>query len=143
MPFSSPPDPKAYDERVYELVRAIPAGRVATYGQLARLIPPVKGMDPGAYLRLSPRWVGSAMAACPADLPWQRVINSQGKVSPRPGDKGRQRQLLEAEGVNFDEHERVDLAHYGWQPDPAWLREHGFTVWDEGGAESKQQPRLF
>ena len=39
--------------------------------------------------------------------------------------------------------ERVDLARCGWQPEPAWLREHGFTVWEEGGATAGQQPRLF
>ncbi len=143
MPFSNPPDPKAYNERVYELVRAIPAGRVATYGQVARLIPPVEGVDPGAYLRLSPRWVGSAMAACPDDVPWQRVINSQGKISPRPGDAvHKQRRLLEAENVTFDEHERVDLAEYGWQPDASWLRERSFTVWDDASRPAGQ-PRLF
>ncbi len=143
MPFSSPPDPKAYNERVYALVRAIPAGQVATYGQIARLIPPVPGVEPGAYLRLSPRWVGSAMAACPDDVPWQRVINSQGKISPRPNQAvQRQRQLLEAESVTFDEHERVDLKRYGWRPDPAWLREHGFAAWEEAGGETTQ-PKLF
>lgn len=143
MSFSNPPNPKAYNERVYELVRAIPAGRVATYGQIARLVPLVDGVAPEAYLRLSPRWVGAAMAACQDDVPWQRVINSQGKISPRPGFGVLvQRKLLEDEGVAFDARERVDLERYAWQPDPAWLREHGYTVWEEpdGGAE---QPRLF
>src|SRR5947207_466565 len=85
MSFSNPPNTKAYNARVYELVQAVPAGRVATYGQIARLVPPVEGVDAGAYLRLSPRWVGAAMAACTDAVPWQRVINSQGKISPRPG----------------------------------------------------------
>jgi methylated-DNA-protein-cysteine methyltransferase-like protein len=143
MSFSSPPNPKAYNARVYELVRTIPAGRVATYGQIARLVPLMEGVDPGAYLRLSPRWVGGAMAACPDDVPWQRVINSQGKISPRPGFGVLvQRKLLEDEGVAFDERERVDLERYGWQPDPAWLREHGYVAWEESGGEPKQ-PKLF
>jgi methylated-DNA-protein-cysteine methyltransferase-like protein len=147
--YSSPPNPQAFNARVYELVRAIPAGRVATYGQIARLIPPVEGVDAGAYLRLSPRWVGSAMAACPDDVPWQRVINSQGKISPRPGDAmHKQRRLLEQEAVTFDERERVDLERYGWEPNPGWLRAHSFTAWDDlagqdrGGGEA-EQPRLF
>jgi methylated-DNA-protein-cysteine methyltransferase-like protein len=55
------------------------------------------------------------MAACPADVPWQRVINAQGKISVRKGGGSlEQRALLEAEGVEFDDRERVDLARYGW-----------------------------
>ena len=58
------------------------------------------------------------MAQCQDDVPWQRVINSQGKVSPRPGYGPMvQRSLLEQEGVVFDEKERVDLKKYGW-PEP-------------------------
>jgi methylated-DNA-protein-cysteine methyltransferase related protein len=52
------------------------------------------------------------MAACPVDVPWQRVINAQGKISARPGAK-RQRQLLEAEGIVFVK-DRVDLKVYQW-----------------------------
>ena len=59
------------------------------------------------------------MAALPTvhDLPWQRVINSQGKVSPRRNGDGDiiQRQLLEAEGVRFDARGRVDFVRYGWE----------------------------
>ncbi len=117
MAYSNPPDPKAYAAQVYAIVRKIPAGRVMTYGQIALMILPPAGVDPAQYVRLSPRWVGSAMAQCPAerDVPWQRVINSQGKVSPRPGYGPLvQRTLLEQEGVVFDEKERVDLKKYGW-----------------------------
>lgn len=144
MPFSSPPDPKAYNERVYEICRAIPAGRVMAYGWIARLIPPPAGVDPGNYLRLSPRWVGGAMAACPEDVPWQRVINGQGRVSPRPGlGELVQRKLLEQEGVVFDAKERVDLDAYGWQPPPAWLRARGLIVWDSDKGQAASQPKLF
>jgi len=143
MSFSNPPDPKAYNSRVYELVRAIPAGRVATYGQIARLVPLAEGVDPSSYLRLAPRWVGAAMAACPDDVPWQRVINSQGKISPRPGFGVLvQRKLLADEGVLFDERERVDLKRFGWQPDPTWLKLHNFTTWEESGDQA-EQPKLF
>jgi methylated-DNA-protein-cysteine methyltransferase related protein len=67
------------------------------------------------------------MAACPGDVPWQRVINSQGKVSLRPGTgKEKQRQLLEEEGVIFDARDRVDLMVYGWSgPSADWLHERG------------------
>jgi methylated-DNA-protein-cysteine methyltransferase-like protein len=53
------------------------------------------------------------MAACPNDVPWQRVINSQGKISHRAGGL-KQRELLEAEGVEFVK-DRVDLMKFGWQ----------------------------
>ena len=66
----------------------------------------------------SARIVGFAMAALPVghDAPWQRVINSQGKVSPRRNGEGEltQRRRLEAEGVLFDARGRVDLDRYGW-----------------------------
>ena len=54
------------------------------------------------------------MAACSGDVPWQRVINSKGEISPRPGAET-QRQLLEEEGILFDERGRVDLKAFGWQ----------------------------
>ena len=143
MSFTNPPNPKAYNERVYELVRAIPRGRVATYGQIAKLVPLVEGVDLGTYLRLAPRWVGSAMAACPDDVPWQRVINSQGKISPRPGMAVLvQRKLLEDEGVTFDDKERIDLQHFGWTPDATWLKEHGYAQWEQSSVAGGQ-PKLF
>ena len=54
------------------------------------------------------------MAACPDGVPWQRVINAQGKISLRGGSETRQRELLEAEGVVFDSQDRVDLKRFGW-----------------------------
>ncbi|HEY3476872.1 MAG TPA: MGMT family protein [Anaerolineales bacterium] len=118
MRYSSPPDQKAYYEHVWNLVRQIPHGKVATYGQIALMIPPPVGVDFDSYKAFSPRWVGGAMAACPDDVPWQRVINSQGKISERPGAE-RQRELLEAEGVVFVK-DKIDLKKYGWKgPDEA------------------------
>jgi methylated-DNA-protein-cysteine methyltransferase-like protein len=111
--FSSPPNPQAYYQQVWELVRQIPRGCVATYGQIALMIPPPVGVEIEAYKAFGPRWVGGAMAACPDDVPWQRVINSQGKISERPGAE-RQRQLLEAEGIVFVK-DKVDLKKYGWK----------------------------
>jgi methylated-DNA-protein-cysteine methyltransferase-like protein len=112
--FTSPPDPIIFNHQVWDLVRQVPRGKVATYGQIARLLPPPEGVDVRAYQVLGPRWAGGAMAACPDDVPWQRIINSKGEISPRPGAE-QQRQLLEEEGVAFDERGRVDLKAYGWE----------------------------
>jgi methylated-DNA-protein-cysteine methyltransferase-like protein len=126
MAFTSPPDPILFNHQVWDLVRQIPTGKVATYGQIARMLPVPEGVDPKAYLSLGPRWVGSAMAQCPGDVPWQRVINSKGEISPRPGAE-EQRRLLEAEGVEFDARGRVDLGRFGW----------------EAATPPSEQPRLF
>lgn len=112
--FSSPPDPKQFNERVWELARQIPYGKVIAYGQLGALINPPVGMALKDYDAFRARWVGGAMAACPEDVPWWRVINAQGKISPRPGAE-KQRALLEAEGILFDEKDRIDLKKFGWQ----------------------------
>ena len=113
MRFSSPPNQQAYYEQVWNLVRQIPRGKVAAYGQIASMLPIPNGVDFESYKAFAPRWVGGAMAACPDDVPWQRVINSQGKISDRPGAV-RQRQLLEEEGIVFVK-DRADMKKYGWQ----------------------------
>ena len=96
--------------RIYAVVRRIPKGRVASYGQVAELA----GL-PGAA-----RQVGYAMAALrPSDrVPWQRVVNARGEISARaePGADKLQRVVLEREGVRFDARGRIDLARYGWRP---------------------------
>jgi methylated-DNA-protein-cysteine methyltransferase-like protein len=113
--FTSPPKREEFNQKVWALVRQIPPGKVSTYGQIAALLAPTSGMDPKSFQAFGARWVGGAMAACPQDVPWQRVINSQGKVSLRPGGGGvHQRELLEAEGVVFDERGRVDLKKFAW-----------------------------
>lgn len=110
-------------ERIYALVQQIPTGRVATYGQIARL----EGT-------CTARMVGYALAALPfdSDVPWQRVINRQGQVSPRQHGNlsgARQRQRLEAEGVIFDATGRIDFAAFGWEgPAWGWLAANGFEL---------------
>lgn len=98
-------------ERIYEVVRRIPAGKVATYGQVAAV----------AGLAGHARQVGYALHALEegSDVPWQRVINARGEVSPRatPAWEGYQRHLLEEEGVAFDDRGRVDLERFRWDPD--------------------------
>ena len=113
MRYSSPPNQQAYYEQVWNLVRQIPRGKVASYGQIAMMIPPPVGVEFESYKAFSPRWVGGAMAACPDDVPWQRVINSQGKISERAGAE-KQRVLLEEEGVPFVK-DKVDMKNYGWK----------------------------
>ncbi len=96
--------------RIYAVVRRIPRGRVATYGQVAEL----------AGLPQQARQVGYALAALrPSDrVPWQRVVNARGEISLRaePGADALQRVLLEREGVRFDARGRIDLARYTWHP---------------------------
>ena len=96
--------------RIYAVVRRIPAGRVATYGQVAAL----------AGLPGRARQVGYAMYALPSGstVPWQRVINAQGRVSRRriPGAELTQRVLLEREGVRFGAGGRIALDRYAWRP---------------------------
>lgn len=114
MRYTSPPNLQDYHNQVWDLVRQIPYGKVATYGQIALLIPPPSGVEFETYKAFSPRWVGRAMAACPADVPWQRVINSKGEISERPGAQ-KQKELLLEEGVAFNEKGRIDLKKYGWK----------------------------
>lgn len=112
MPNTSPPNQHAYYEQVWNWVRQIPYGRVVTYGQIATMIPLPAGVDSEEYKTFGPRWVGDAMAACPDDVPWQRVINSQGKISKRPGAM-RQRRLLEEEEILFV-NDKINLKEYRW-----------------------------
>jgi methylated-DNA-protein-cysteine methyltransferase-like protein len=112
--FTSTKNQMDYNVLVWEIVKRIPPGKVCTYGRIADMIPPPNEMDPKAYKAFGARWVGGAMAQCPDDVPWWRVINSQGKISARPS-AGLQKELLEAEGVVFDEKEKIDLKVYLWE----------------------------
>lgn len=116
-------DEKSYRERVYEIVRAIPRGRVMTYGQIAELL----GQG------YTPRTVGYVMHAADTEkIPWQRVINSQGACSTGKMTLpvNLQQKILEDEGVNFNEKGRCDLKNYLWSPE-------GFEP------EEENQPSLF
>ena len=99
-------------QQVWELVRQVPAGRVATYGQIGKLIPLPEGVSNDDYKMSAARWAGMALSACPDDVPWQRVINSQGKISHR-AEAGKQKQLLQSEGVLFV-NEKISLHEYQW-----------------------------
>ncbi len=100
-------------ERIWAVVKRIPRGRVATYGQIAALA----GMPRHA------RQAGYALSATPSNvkIPWHRVLNAQGRVSLRlrhwdSGSDDLQRILLEAEGVIFDSAGKINLKQYQWQP---------------------------
>ncbi|NJL02340.1 MAG: methyltransferase [Spirulinaceae cyanobacterium RM2_2_10] len=102
--------------RIYAVVRQIPSGQVATYGQIADL----------AGLAGKPRLVGYALyrvaAEDYAEIPWQRVINARGEISHsslRQGTDYLQRSLLEAEGICFNQQGKIDLSVYRWQPVPS------------------------
>ncbi|PKO13083.1 MAG: cysteine methyltransferase [Chloroflexi bacterium HGW-Chloroflexi-10] len=105
---TTPANP-SYRDLIYAIVRQIPTGKVVSYGQIARMVP-----------HCTARMVGFALASTPAnqDIPWQRVINSQGKISPHGAGFGSalQRSLLEDEGVIFNAEGSVDFERFGWQP---------------------------
>ena len=130
-------------ERIYAVVRQIPPGRVSTYGQIAAIV--------GGGC--TARQVGYALAALKAgdrSVPWQRVINSRGEISLRPGEGGAiQRQLLEAEGVEFNRQGQTDFDRFGWSgPDWEWLDRNGLNPAPplKGSGKRKkdaEQPPLF
>lgn len=105
-------------EQVYRLVRQVPRGKVTSYGAIARML---------GHPRAA-RTVGWALHSLPPsipptggdekgdDVPWHRVINSQGRISfsCHEHNADLQRALLEAEGIEFDEHGYVDWDHFGW-----------------------------
>jgi len=120
---NEPVNDQKYRQRVYTIVSEIPVGRVMTYGQIAEMLGE-------GY---TPRTIGFVMhAADTKEIPWQRVINSQGACST-----GRmtvpinlQQKMLEDEGVKFDEKGRCDLNIYRWSP-------------EDFEQEEDEQPSLF
>jgi methylated-DNA-protein-cysteine methyltransferase related protein len=104
---NNPDEPLPLYERIYKAVRQIPYGQVATYGQIARLV--------GGC---SAQMIGFALAALPekSEVPWQRVINRFGKISPHGFGFGtfEQHNLLEEEGIEFKSDDSIDLEKYSW-----------------------------
>ena len=95
-------------EKILRVVRRIPRGRVATYGQVSKL----------AGFARQPRLAGYALRHADDTVPWQRVVNAAGRISPRadPDSIPRQRLILEAEGIQFSATGVVDLKRYQWCP---------------------------
>lgn len=96
-------------DTIFDMVEAIPDGKVATYGQIGKLVGGCSG-----------RMVGFALASLRyvenKGVPWQRVINRHGKISLTGPDAALQRALLEDEGIRFDVDGAIDLAEFGWKP---------------------------
>ena len=112
------------EERICQVARQIPVGRVATYGQVAL----VAGAN-------SARRVGRAMATLPmgSDVPWHRIINSKGKIAIRHhgGPDPEQKRRLRIEGVPLDRQGRVDLPAVAWPgPSLQWLEVNGYDIED-------------
>jgi methylated-DNA-protein-cysteine methyltransferase-like protein len=96
-------------EKIYEIVKQIPYGHVASYGQISILV-----------CGCTPRLVGYALSSCPEEnnIPWHRVINAQGKISLRRNGSNEitQQELLESEGIKFDINNIVSFSIYGCLP---------------------------
>lgn len=92
-------------QKIYGTIARIPYGKVATYGQIA-----------GMVENCTARMVGYALAATPdeIEIPWHRVINSQGKISLTKYED-LQKKLIESEGIIFDKSGKVNLGKYRWQ----------------------------
>ncbi|MCL2753436.1 MAG: MGMT family protein [Defluviitaleaceae bacterium] len=94
---------KTFNQRVYDLVAQIPCGKVASYGEIARALG-----NPRAA-----RQVGWAMARCPEDLPWQRVVKANGEITGYDIYASLRRQKLEEEGITFLPSGNVDMKKHG------------------------------
>lgn len=127
MDFVPPPEKQLFYEQVWAIAQQIPHGKVATYGQITRIIPQPEGSSTEQFSRFGAQWVGQAMGACPDDVPWQRVVNSQGKISHQ-AQAVNQIRLLESEGVLFFG-EKVDLGEFQWR--------------GPGQSDQPEQGRLF
>lgn len=98
----------SFQQRIWQIVAAIPPGKVATYGDIARL----------AGSPRAARQVGGVLRRLPpgSTLPWHRVLNRHGAVSLQGDDLLRQRDALAAEGVEISDDGKIALARYRWQP---------------------------
>jgi methylated-DNA-protein-cysteine methyltransferase-like protein len=101
---------ESFSNRVKDVIKRIPVGKVATYGQVASIAGNYRAARQSA-------WVLHTSSE-KDKLPWHRVINRQGKISLKPGEGyEKQKQLLTAEGIIFDEKDRIDLERFLWNPE--------------------------
>jgi len=100
-------DTSNFSERVWQIIAAIPKGKVTTYGDIALLAgSPRAARQVGGVLRRLPE--GSK-------LPWFRVINRHGRISLQGDDLFRQRDALEAEGIEVSDAGEIELDKYRWE----------------------------
>lgn len=126
MNYVPPPNKQQYFDQVWELVGQIPYGRVVTYGRLSKQVPKPEHISEEDFQLSASRWVGMAMAASSDDVPWHRVVNSQGKISHPQASL--QKKLLLEEGVLFAK-DKINLTEFEWQ--------------GEGEGSGPSQGRLF
>ena len=113
--FPTLPDPQAFYVLVWNIIARIPRGKVASYGQIAKMLPPPAGVDEATFAEFGALWVSNAVAASPNEVPWQRVVNSKGDVTERDALQAkRQKLMLYDEGVPFNPRGRIDMRKYGW-----------------------------
>ena len=108
-------------EAIYDLVKLVPCGQVASYGMIASLLSGT-----------TPRMVGFAMAGVPhnKDIPWWRIINSSGGISPRSGAE-RQFEILASEDIAFSKSGKISWKDVRWSgPDETWLSKRGLEFHD-------------
>ncbi|MCP5047915.1 MAG: MGMT family protein [bacterium] len=104
------PETQSFSSRVKAIIKQIPYGKVATYGQIAFMAGNYR-----AARQVS--WVLHSSSG-KDNLPWHRVINRKGQISLEPGSGfEKQKQLLLEEGVEFDSNDRIQLDRFMWQPD--------------------------
>ncbi len=118
-------DRSPFSKKVIQLIQAIPKGKIATYGQIAKLAGKPQGSRGVSWILHS-----SSKAH---NLPWQRVLNSKGMIS-FPMDSAefkRQKQLLVKEGIDFNEADQIDLKKFQWRRKPAAKK------------PAKNKPKLF
>lgn len=122
--------PEILKLRIYEVVSAVPSGKVSTYGDIATIVG--GGIDA--------RTIGQALNQVPKDreqeIPWQRIINAQGGIST----KGLlQRKLLEDEGVEFNDQGKIELRRFRWSgPSAEWAAENGYQTLTPDEPEPEQ-----
>jgi methylated-DNA-protein-cysteine methyltransferase-like protein len=99
------------NDLIYALVRNIPPGKVLNYGRVAELLDVPQGAREVG-------WAMSALKHGDHGVPWHRVVNAQGQISIKGSPEGaaEQRARLEAEGVEFDDNDKIDMTRYLWTP---------------------------
>ncbi len=119
-------------ERIYVVVGQVPPGKVTTYGEVATIVG--GGSDA--------RFVGQALGMLgdrASKVPWQRVLSRGGVISTYGGN---QRELLGAEGIEFDEKGKVPMDRFRWSgPEKEWAEQHGFQTLPSRGGDKKEEDK--